>query len=77
MGKSMQYYGREIMFDKWIGSVVRHGLTTVGGVLIAIGVGESETQTFITAAIPVVSGGLSIGLGIALSFAEKRARKLF
>ena len=63
--------------EKYIGSIVRHALTTVGGVLIAVGVGESETHALVDAATPVVTGVATIAVGIAWSFLEKKAKKVF
>lgn len=57
--------------EKWIGSLVRHGLTALGGALVAVGVTDADAAGFVDAATPVVTGVAVFAVGQLWSLAQK------
>jgi len=67
--------GKEIKkMNPFLGSIFRHALSAVGGALMIVGVDQAAADNFVAAAAPVLTGGLSWGIGQLWSLAEKRAR---
>lgn len=63
------------MFENYLGSFVRHGLTALGGVLVTVGISEEDAANFSSAAAPIFAGIVSYGIGQLLSL--KKVRDLF
>lgn len=61
--------------DRWIGSFVRHGLTALGGALVAVGVAEPDAAQFVDATAPIVTGVLVYAVGQVWSLAQKEVFK--
>lgn len=61
--------------NKWIGSFVRHGLTAIGGALVAVGVSEPDAANLVDVATPIVTGVLVYAVGQVWSLAQKEAVK--
>ena len=57
---------------KYIGSVVRHGLTFVAGVLVAYGVSNEQGAQFVASNYEVIMGLVAYMLAQGFSFAEKK-----
>jgi hypothetical protein len=62
------------MLPALLGSLVRHGLTSLGAVLVALGISEQEVQAFTMASQPVIVG-LAIHL-VGLVWSAARGVKL-
>lgn len=58
----------EFMTEKLLGMLIRHGMTVIGGFLIAEGYADEQTVQSLT------GGAVALG-GVALSYAEKRTRE--
>lgn len=56
------------MFNKYIGSILRHALTVAAGALGAIGVSEAQQSQFILVNSDVILAILLYAIGQALSF---------
>lgn len=59
------------MFDKYLTSTIRHGLSGLGGVLVTIGVNEGAAHGLLDALTPVLVGVISYGIGQAWSLVDK------
>lgn len=64
------------MFDevikKYVGSLVRHGLTAIAGSLVTIGINESQADSFVSASTPIVIGVGTYIVSQAWSFLQKK-----
>lgn len=58
------------MLPTLLGSLVRHGLTSLGAILVALGISEQEAQAFTMASQPVVVGLLIHLVGLVWSAAR-------
>lgn len=56
------------MFNKYLGSILRHGLTVAAGALAAIGVSEAQQAQFIAINSEIILSVLIYGVGQSLSF---------
>ncbi len=51
------------MFNKYVDSFLRHGLSSVGGYLLAIGVQQAAIDNLQSALIPIITGVVTYGVG--------------
>lgn len=56
---------KALMIEKLIGSMVRHGITGLGTVMMADGIGNAAQWE-------AASGGAVVAVGLGLSWAEKK-----
>lgn len=56
-------------------SIVRHLLTLAAGSLLTIGVSESDAQSLVKAAEPVVAGAVMYGATQAWSILDKKKKR--
>lgn len=68
-------YLKNLFIGKYLGLMVRHGLTAFGGFLIAQKVAPPEVvEMFVKSGIEVFSGGLIIVVGLIASFLNKKVK---
>ncbi|AUQ50017.1 hypothetical protein PhaeoP83_01744 [Phaeobacter inhibens] len=58
---------KNIFFSSFLGPMIRHGATVLGGYLVAEGMADADTAQQIV-------GGLTAAGGVGLSYLEKRLR---
>lgn len=63
--------GKNMNIPTYIGSLIRHTLSGLGGGLIAMGITQTDASNFTNASVPIVLGIASWGLGHALSIFKK------
>lgn len=64
-----------LLLSPYVGSLIRHGLTAAGAILVAKGVIDSgQAADFVDAAAPVIVGGVGWVIGQGASLLEKRDR---
>lgn len=56
------------MFNKYLGSILRHAFTVAAGALGAIGVSEAQQAQFIAINSEIILSVLIYGVGQSLSF---------
>lgn len=62
------------MFNRYLGSLLRHGLTVAAGALGAIGVNEAQQAQFIAVNSEIVLAVVIYGIGQALSFLKEQKK---
>lgn len=62
------------MFNNYLGSILRHGLTVAAGALGAIGVSEAQQAQFVAVNTEIVLAVLVYGIGQALSFLKEQRK---
>ncbi len=60
------------LVDKYVGSVVRHGLTALAGILVGYGVTQGQADEFILSNYEVIMGLIAYALGQGLSFIKTK-----
>lgn len=58
------------MLPTLLGSLVRHGLTSLGAILVALGISEQHVEAFTLASQPIVVGLLIHLVGLVWSAAR-------
>jgi len=56
----------------FVGSIIRHLLTALGGALVGLGVAEADVNQFILASQPVLAGVIMYALGQGLSLVKAK-----
>jgi hypothetical protein len=58
---------KTLILSQFVGPMIRHGLTVVGGYLLAEGVADQ-------AAVDAITGGAVALVGVGMSFWDKKSR---
>lgn len=75
MGSIASFIEKKLL-KKYVGSAVRHGMTLLGGVLVAKGIGTPEILDQLMGPATELTAGVVIAVvGWLLSLAEKRDKK--